>query len=351
MFKSFKSFGLVALAVAALVASSASAQYTESSSGCGSYSSVVGLPGTTLLGTVSGCDDCTQSVTLPFTFMLYGDQPFTTVAVTSNGGINLDNSTNSWCCSSFPVQLGGTITTPRIHVIQDDLYPGGRGNIYTRNTGSSFIVEYNDVSWFLDTSTSGNAQAELFPNGNVILRWGTATITDTFSAGVESDMHAPPFANPATGGTFGAGGVATSWPTNSCRLFSVAALPETNCVDGVDNDMDGAIDCADSDCLGDPACAGGGGDCDLTPVLALLNQVLARLDGIDNALDTLEAKGDRIEATVNALDAAFAALGAEIDALQAGQCELVRLLTTPQGRRTSECGGVTYSWNDNVGGD
>ncbi|MEM7246826.1 MAG: S8 family serine peptidase [Acidobacteriota bacterium] len=48
------------------------------------------------------------------------------------------------------------------------------------------------------------------------------------------------------------------------------ACPETgNCDDGVDNDLDGQLDCADSDCLGDPACPEAG-NCD---------------DGVDNDLD------------------------------------------------------------------
>ena len=29
---------------------------------------------------------------------------------------------------------------------------------------------------------------------------------------------------------------------------------ELNCADGVDNDLDGLVDCADADCLGNPAC-------------------------------------------------------------------------------------------------
>jgi hypothetical protein len=29
---------------------------------------------------------------------------------------------------------------------------------------------------------------------------------------------------------------------------------EVSCTDGIDNDCDGAIDCADNDCSGDPAC-------------------------------------------------------------------------------------------------
>ncbi len=34
---------------------------------------------------------------------------------------------------------------------------------------------------------------------------------------------------------------------------------EVSCTDGLDNDCDGAIDCADADCAADPACGGGGG--------------------------------------------------------------------------------------------
>jgi len=37
------------------------------------------------------------------------------------------------------------------------------------------------------------------------------------------------------------------------------AMIETLCGDGSDNDGDGAADCADPDCSGDPACSGGGG--------------------------------------------------------------------------------------------
>jgi len=37
------------------------------------------------------------------------------------------------------------------------------------------------------------------------------------------------------------------------------SVSETNCIDGIDNDGDGPWDCADSDCVADPACTGGGG--------------------------------------------------------------------------------------------
>ena len=39
---------------------------------------------------------------------------------------------------------------------------------------------------------------------------------------------------------------------------TVTESPEVSCTDGVDNDCDTLVDCADSDCSGDPACGGGG---------------------------------------------------------------------------------------------
>ena len=46
--------------------------------------------------------------------------------------------------------------------------------------------------------------------------------------------------------------------------FSVSSVEaarekETACSDGVDNDLDGKIDCADPNCNKDLACGGGGG--------------------------------------------------------------------------------------------
>ena len=53
----------------------------------------------------------------------------------------------------------------------------------------------------------------------------------------------------------------TSYFANTEGAYTVALNPssgpstETSCTDGVDNDGDGAADCADSDCASDPACA------------------------------------------------------------------------------------------------
>jgi len=42
--------------------------------------------------------------------------------------------------------------------------------------------------------------------------------------------------------------------SNFTMTVSCTPADETDCGDGIDNDLDGAIDCADTDCLGNPAC-------------------------------------------------------------------------------------------------
>ncbi|MCP3979064.1 MAG: hypothetical protein GY716_06985, partial [bacterium] len=99
-----------------LVAGTAIAQgnYTASDTGCSSFSAIAG--GTsTRLSTVSGCDDCTELVSLPRAFNWFGDTAITAVQVASNGQININSTDgNSNCCTADPVVIGGNYTKPRI---------------------------------------------------------------------------------------------------------------------------------------------------------------------------------------------------------------------------------------------
>jgi hypothetical protein len=180
-----------------------------------------------MLATVSGCDDCTELVTLPFIFNWYGDTPITQVRVSSNGQINIDaTDTSSNCCGADPVVVGGAYTLPRIAVAQEDLYPGiSAGAIYALDTGSSFIIDFNNIVFF---GGGGNVQAqvELFPNGDIQIRWGQV-LSDgsSIAVGVEDDTRVPQDAVPATGAPFLADGIAANpnMPQDQCRGFVVAA--------------------------------------------------------------------------------------------------------------------------------
>ena len=51
--------------------------------------------------------------------------------------------------------------------------------------------------------------------------------------------------------------VKVSANTTMTAVYAAASSTETNCTDGLDNDGDGKIDCADSDCAANPACVTG----------------------------------------------------------------------------------------------
>lgn len=74
---------------------------------------------------------------------------------------------------------------------------------------------------------------------------------------------------------------------------------------------------------------GGGGDCDLTPIEAKLDDETRFTDDSERLI--LEAKID--------------ALQLQLDELNRKLCDIIRLLHTPSGRRTAECDGTSYDWN------
>lgn len=215
-----KWIGSVSLSSAFIISGSALAY--EQSLSCSAFSSISGNASSTVLSTVSNADDTTEVVALPFTFNWYGDTPVNNITVSSNGEINLNGSTSSNCCSADPVEIGGSITYPRIALAQEDLDPGNTtaSNIYALDTGTSFIIEYNIVPFFPNNGEV-NTQVELYPNGELEIRWGTGdTVGNTIAAGVEDDTRLVPAATPVTGAPFASNGTTSTFPTNQCRRFT-----------------------------------------------------------------------------------------------------------------------------------
>lgn len=92
---------------------------------------------------------------------------------------------------------------------------------------------------------------------------------------------------------------------------------------------------------------GGGGDCDLTPIEEKLDDETRFTDDGE-----LQAATDQLQAGIDALEAKADAMQLQLDRLQATLCDIVRLITTPNGLRETTCNGVDYSWNSehNSGG-
>ncbi len=185
---------ILAVALLAGAATPGFAQYIAGPA-AGTYASIQGVPGASLLTGVSSCDDCTEAVPLSFSFPWFGNN-LTSITVSSNGAIIMDASTGSLCCSAWALddgQAGGApvLTTPvdRISVAQEDLDPAGM-NVWMLDTGVSMIISYEAVSWFPGPATgSVEAQAELFANGAIEIRFGAiVTAGNDFVCGTTSSQ-------------------------------------------------------------------------------------------------------------------------------------------------------------------
>jgi hypothetical protein len=154
--------------------------------GTATFASIAGTG--TVLGTISACDDCAETITLPFPapFDFYG-VGYTSAGVSSNGlivfgGINaaLGNVAipNAAAPNNFATALW------------DDLNPSVAGDVYSYydSVANTLTLSWEGVPQFANTD-SNSFQVILHGNtGNIDLVYGTITAEATvgdYSAGIE----------------------------------------------------------------------------------------------------------------------------------------------------------------------
>jgi len=130
----------------------------------------------TLLSTVSGCDDCSQVVNLPFAFPFYG-KSFTQVTVSSNGYLVLGSTTAS-SISNPQLSWTGTTSAPAglLSPMWDDWNPGAGGDVYAGMVGSAYVVEWRDIYRYGQSSGGGYSfKVKFFGNGDFEFHYGNVT--------------------------------------------------------------------------------------------------------------------------------------------------------------------------------
>ena len=203
---------------------------TPISGSCSAFSPIAGLAGTTVLSNLDGSDDSTELVTLPFAFNWLGAHPVTLVRVSTNGAIFVATNNTPYnqplCCSAMPIEHGSTPS--RISVMHEDLDPGDYGTVFTRYISSpdeAFIISWEGVAFHSQTGEV-NAQAVLYPGGNVELRWGATNGGDSHdraAAGIVDASVSPQVVLPATVQPFESNGVTPvgQFPQGKCQLFAL----------------------------------------------------------------------------------------------------------------------------------
>ncbi len=169
------------------------------SDGGGTFSSIAGTG--TLLTTVSNCDDCSQLITLPFTFNIY-ENAYTECRVISNGNVQFGTS-NSTTFSNSAIPSTATPNNALYPLWDDydtsDTTGFGQGDIYTQEVGTApnrqFIIEWNNVTQYRQggtfNATSENFQVVLFEGtNNVEFRYGVISPINTTNTGQGTGIDA-----------------------------------------------------------------------------------------------------------------------------------------------------------------
>jgi subtilisin family serine protease len=128
-----------------------------------------------VLSTVSGCDDCYESVTLSFPFSFYGNT-FTSCYVSSNGYLTFGTASSQYSNYALP---STSMPANLIAGFFDDLYPTTAGDIYFQDFGDRAIVQFNGVSIGSSTTYLCTFQMVLNRNGAINLYYKRITGSQT----------------------------------------------------------------------------------------------------------------------------------------------------------------------------
>jgi len=152
------------------------------------------------------------------------------------------------------------------NIRMDHVMAGPAGPVFSGNTatqGLIYLDQGGTVTFHYDGITAPGAGTYTFPfsqsvdaSGNLTALASSPQITVTGSGGG---------ANPETNCVDGAdndGDGASDCADPDCANTPACPDDETSCNNGSDDDHDGGIDCADSDCANNPACSNPGGDDD-----------------------------------------------------------------------------------------
>jgi hypothetical protein len=195
------------------------------------FNSIANQPGAVLLSGLQECQlgifACEAKVVLPFEFPYYNSiyvspaDSYTTIFVSPDATIRFfkNGFSNIFCASDC---AGIAVARGRV---PHEFYSG---EIWTLAEEEKFTVSWENISFDGECcDTLINAQATLYPNGDVLVCWGSGNIIDLIYAGIWDMSRASGIDFPMLGDPFWDTGQAEEWPTNQCRTFKFSLLQWT----------------------------------------------------------------------------------------------------------------------------
>jgi hypothetical protein len=138
--------------------------------------------------TVSDCDDCAESVSLPFSFSFFGTE-YSSINISSNGLLTFGDISDSSKCSMV-IEMPGSFcegSPPSIACFWDDLDTTASGDIYYDTIGTApfrkFVIQYVNVGR-VGASGAVNFEILLHETTNLIqCNYGYSTLSSNFKDG------------------------------------------------------------------------------------------------------------------------------------------------------------------------
>jgi hypothetical protein len=143
----------------------------------------------TLASTASGCDDCAQTVNLPFWFSYWG-RSFNQISVSSNGTATFGANTSApYSNGALGANGSYALPGPTIAVLWDDWNPGAMGDVYTGSVGGAFVVEWRGLYRYGQSSgTTSSFELKLWPDGHFETHYAALDAAVTATVGMQEDV-------------------------------------------------------------------------------------------------------------------------------------------------------------------
>ncbi|MDP8207914.1 MAG: T9SS type A sorting domain-containing protein [Candidatus Electryonea clarkiae] len=143
----------------------------------------VEISGTGTRSTTSDNANSTETVDLPWQFSYYGNQ-YNSVTISSNGNIHFGTPNSDFTNSNIPAFDG---PAAMIAPFWDALQPNLQGDIYYRDAGDQFIVQWDGVRRFGDPTSVYTFEVILHEEGFIVFQYNSLTGTlNSCTAGIEN---------------------------------------------------------------------------------------------------------------------------------------------------------------------
>ncbi|HTM19364.1 MAG TPA: hypothetical protein VL172_02615 [Kofleriaceae bacterium] len=124
--------------------------------------------------TLSDCDDCVETVNLPWSMPFFG-RNYSQITISTNGWVRLGAYTGSSYAGNPTLTWNGSSAAPGpvIAPLWDDWSPAAAGSIYYGASGSAFVVEWWGVYHYTQTTGSSYTfELKLFADGRIEFHYG-----------------------------------------------------------------------------------------------------------------------------------------------------------------------------------